>query len=520
MLSAPWHLWRLFRTAATFERTGALAVLVDTLEVPRSARAVIRGFGRLLGIFGRVGDPSLPPVARACAAMGPAYVKFGQILSTRPDIAGIEVVRQLRVLQDRLPPFGVDEARRVLEEDLGPEVWERIGDFGEPVAAASIAQVHPATWLPTGQKVAVKVLRPNVRARFRQDIGAFYFIARSVELVAPYARRLRPLAVVQHFESVVLAELDLRLEAASASQFRANTEKDPRFRVPAVFWPGTGRRVLTLEWVEGLPVDREALLAAGIAPDELAKRILRTFLHHALRDGFFHGDMHQGNLRIAPDGALLSLDFGIMGRLDPVTRRHFAEILYGFLQGDYRRVAEVHIEAGYVPSDRDVEEFALALRSIAEPIFGQDVSQISMARLLAYLLETTERFGMETRTELILLQRTMVVVEGVARSIDPRCNIWDAAAPVVEEWIRDRLGPRQAARDAREMLMVLSRLGPRLPGVAEELVMLAEEARTKRLRGPVSIAVREFPRARIFGPGTIGFLVGLLAAAIAASLLG
>ncbi|MEM7498711.1 MAG: 2-polyprenylphenol 6-hydroxylase [Pseudomonadota bacterium] len=519
MLSAPWHLWRLFRTAATFERTGALAVIVETLDVPRSARALIRGLGRLLGFFGRTGDPSLPPVARACAAMGPAYVKFGQILSTRPDIVGIEIVRQLRVLQDRLPPFTLAEARRVLEEDLGADVWDRIGDLGEPVAAASIAQVHPATWLPTGQKVAVKVLRPNIRARFRQDIGAFYFIARGVELVAPYTRRLRPIAVVQHFESVVLAELDLRLEAASASQFRANTDKDPRFRVPAVFWPGTGRRVMTLEWVEGLPLDRDLLVAAGIDPEELAARILRSFLSQALGDGFFHGDMHQGNLRIAPDGAILALDFGIMGQLDPVTRRHFAEILYGFLRGDYRRVAEVHIEAGYVPADRDVDDFALALRSIAEPIFGQDVSQISMARLLAYLLETTERFGMETRTELILLQRTMVVVEGVARSIDPRCNIWDAAAPVVEAWMRDRLGPRQAARDARQMLMVLSRLGPRLPGVAEELVMLAEEVRTKRLRGPLSVTVRELPNPRILRPGLLGFVVGILAAVAAASLI-
>ncbi|MEM6677521.1 MAG: 2-polyprenylphenol 6-hydroxylase [Pseudomonadota bacterium] len=518
MLSAPWHLWRLFRTAATFERTGALAFILVSLEVPRSARAVIRALGMLLGPFGRAGDASLPPVARACAAMGPAYVKFGQILSTRPDIVGIDIVRQLRVLQDRLPPFPLAAARKVLEEDLGPEIWTRIGDLGEPIAAASIAQVHPATWQPTGEKVAVKVLRPNVRARFRQDIGAFYFIARTVELVAPYTRRLRPLAVVEHFESVVLLELDLRLEAASASQFRANTKDDPRFHVPVVFWPGTGRRALTLEWVGGLPLEREALVDAGHDPAEVAERLLRTFLSHALRDGFFHGDMHQGNLRLGPDGTIIALDFGIMGRLDAITRRHFAEILFGFLKGDYRRVAEVHIEAGYVPADRDVDAFALALRSIAEPIFGQDVSQISMARLLAYLLETTERFGMETQTELILLQRTMVVVEGVARSLDPKCNIWDAAAPVVEAWIRDRLGPRQAVRDAREMAMVLSRLGPRLPGVAEELVMLAEEARLKRLRGPVNINVRSLPSG-VPGRGTLGFLLGAGAAGLLALLL-
>ncbi|MEM6945524.1 MAG: AarF/UbiB family protein, partial [Pseudomonadota bacterium] len=305
-----------------------------------------------------------------------------------------------------------------------------------------------------------------------------------------------------------------------ASEFRENTERDRRFRVPAVFWPGTGRRVMTLEWVEGLPVEREALTAAGVDPEELAVRLIRTFLDHSLRDGFFHGDMHQGNLRVAEDGTLIALDFGIMGRLDTVTRRHFAEILYGFLQGDYRRAAEVHIEAGYVPADRDVDEFALALRSIAQPIFGQDVSQISMARLLAYLLETTERFGMETQTQLILLQRTMVVVEGVARSIDPRCNIWDAASPIVEAWIRDRLGPRQAARDAREMLTVLSRLGPRLPGVAEELVMLAEEARLKRLRGPLPIRIREMTAPAVPRATLLAFLAGALAAALGAALLG
>ncbi|MEO1471219.1 MAG: 2-polyprenylphenol 6-hydroxylase, partial [Pseudomonadota bacterium] len=453
MFRAPWHLWRLARTAATFERAGALAVILATLPIPRPAAVAIRAFGRLFGLLGARGDASLPPVARACQAMGPAYVKFGQILSTRPDIVGKEIVAQLRVLQDRLPPFSMEEARAVIAYELGEGAWESIADLGPPVAAASIAQVHPATWAPTGRKVAIKVLRPNVAAQFRADIGSFYFIAGAVDLIAPFARRLRPRDVVRHFESVVLTELDLRLEAASASQFRDNTADDRRFHVPTVYWEGTGRRVLTLEWVEGLPLDREAVMASGNDCEELAIRLLQTFLNHALRDGFFHADMHQGNLRMAEDGGIIALDFGIMGRLDAITRRHFAEIIYGFITRDYRRVAEVHIEAGYVPADRDVDEFALALRSIAEPIFGQDVSRISMARLVAYLLETTERFGMETRTELILLQRTMLVVEGVARSIDPRCNIWEAARPVVQAWIEERLGPRQAVRDARDSLM-------------------------------------------------------------------
>ncbi|MEL6336179.1 MAG: 2-polyprenylphenol 6-hydroxylase [Pseudomonadota bacterium] len=514
MLRAPSHLWRLLRTAATFERTGALAEMLSVFDLPGPVRGLIRAFGRVFGLFGASGDPSLPPVARACQAMGPAYVKFGQILSTRPDIVGRDITKQLRVLQDSLPPFAIEEARAVLEAELGPEVWSLIDDLGPPVAAASIAQVHPAIWRDTGEKVAIKVLRPNVAAQFRRDIGAFYFIARTIELVAPFARRLRPQEVVHHFESVVLEELDLRLEAAHASQFRDNTADDPQFRVPSVYWDGTGRRVLTLEWVEGVPLDPDILSERGVDLPELAERLLRTFLNHALRDGFFHGDMHQGNLRLDDKAGIIALDFGIMGRLDAITRRHFAEILYGFLNRDYRRVAEVHIEAGYVPADRDVEAFALALRSIAEPIFGQDVSRISMARLLAYLLETTERFGMETRTELLLLQRTMVVVEGVARSLDPKCNIWRAAAPVVETWIRERLGPRQVARDARETLMVLARLGPRLPGVAEEVVMLAEEARLKRLRGPLNVAIRQFPGLGLSRPVAIAFLLGAAAAVL------
>ncbi|MEM6971688.1 MAG: AarF/UbiB family protein [Pseudomonadota bacterium] len=518
MLRAPWHLWRLLRTAATFERTGALAVILASLALPRAAAIAIRAVGRVFGLLGSPGDPSLPPVARACQAMGPAYVKFGQILSTRPDIVGDAIVKELRVLQDSLPPFSLAEARAVIAAELGAGADDLITELGEAVAAASIAQVHPAIWGPTGEKVAVKVLRPKVAQQFRRDIGSFYFIADAVMLIAPFAKRLRPRDVVHHFESVVLTELDLRLEAASASLFRDNTADDPRFRVPVVFWEGTGRRLLTLEWVDALPFSGAAIEAAGHDTPEVAGRLIQTFLNHALRDGFFHADMHQGNLRLDHDGAIIALDFGIMGRLDLITRRHFAEILYGFVTRNYRRVAEVHIEAGYVPADRDVDEFALALRSIAEPIFGQDVSRISMARLLAYLLETTERFGMETRTELILLQRTMLVVEGVARSLDPRCNIWQAAEPVVGDWIRERLGPRQVLVDARDSLVILSRLGPRLPGVAEELVMLAEEARLKRLRGPVAVDIRCWPSAAsrvalafAFGSGVLVALAALIA---------
>lgn len=516
MFAAISNLWRLFRTGATFERTGAMREILDAVGVHGLPRLAIRALVWPVRPFGRAGDPTLPPVARACQAMGPAYVKFGQILSTRPDVVGERIVEQLRYLQDRLPPFPIEEAREILRAELGDRVGELFADLGEPVAAASIAQVHPAIWAPTGRKVAVKVLRPNVARLFRRDIGTFYFIAAVVQGIVPGAGRLRPRAVVEHFEGVVLTELDLRLEAAAASEYRDNAIDDPHVHVPEIHWEGTARRVLTMEWVEGTALEPRALAEAGINGAEIAERTIRIFLQHALTQGFFHADMHQGNLRARSDGRIIVFDFGIMGRLDTVTRRHYAEILYGFLTRNYRRVAEVHFEAGYVPPDRDVDAFAQALRAIGEPIFGQDVSQISMARLLAYLFETTERFGMETRVELILLQRTMVVVEGVARSVDPHSNIWEAARPVVESWIRENMGPAQILRDVGETAQILRRLGPRLPGLAQEVVMLAEEARIRRAQPPPPPPPPARPRWPAFVAGAMfgvaAFALGLLLA--------
>ncbi|MEL6211467.1 MAG: AarF/UbiB family protein, partial [Pseudomonadota bacterium] len=328
-------------------------------------------------------DPDLPPVPRALTALGPAYVKFGQLLSTRPDIAGPRLARELRVLQDKIPPFDDAIARAEVERELERPIAELYAEFGPPVAAASIAQVHRAVDRSTGRPVAVKILRPGVERAFRLDIDAFFFIARTVELLAPATRRLRPTAVIEHFESVTMTELDLRLEAAAASEFRINTEVDEGFEVPEVFWALSARRVMTTEWVTGEPLgDVENLAAKGFELVPLGTFIIQVFLRQALRDGLFHADMHLGNLKIGPRGQLIALDFGIMGRIDPFTRRVYAEILLGFLQRDYRRVAEVHFEAGYVPADRDLETFAQALRSVGEPIFGQDASRISMARLL------------------------------------------------------------------------------------------------------------------------------------------
>ena len=450
------------------ERTGAMQVALDGLDAPVSLRVAARILGWPFKWLGYKGDPNLPPVPRALTALGPAYIKFGQILSTRPDVVGNKLAGQLQVLQDNLPPFSTDVAKSMIESELGKPVDDLFDHFSDSVAAASIAQVHKAKRRDTGQEVAVKVLRPGIEKAFKQDIDAFYFAASVIQFLSPSARRLRPTEVIEHFEGVVKGELDLRLESAAAAEFAANTVDDHGFKVPPVIWPLSGRQIMTLGWAEGIAIhDLEAIDAAGHDRKALGERVLQLFLSHALRDGYFHADMHQGNLKVASNGDIIALDFGIMGHIDDYTRRVYAEILYGFIKRDFRRVAEVHFEAGYIPADRDVEEFTRALRAVGEPIFGQDASQISMAHLLSYLFEVTERFGMETRTELILLQRTMVVVEGVARSLDSHINIWDVAKPTVEDYIRDNIGPKALLRDLSRTALVLARFGPKLPQLAE-----------------------------------------------------
>ncbi|QFQ89240.1 2-polyprenylphenol 6-hydroxylase [Paracoccus kondratievae] len=467
-MRGPHNIWRLIRTGATFERTGAMKVALDAMNAPAHIRVAARILGWPFAWLGYKGDPNLPPVTRAITALGPAYVKFGQILSTRPDVVGIELANQLSMLQDRLSPFSQDQALRTVAADLGRPVGTLFSEFSEPVAAASIAQVHRARRIDNGREVAVKVLRPGIEAAFRRDIDAFHFAAAMIEALSPATRRLRPRDVISHFESVVAGELDLRLEAASASEFAENTSGDEGMAVPVPYWHLSARRVLTTDWAEGIPMgDIAALKEAGHDLPALGGRVLQLFLRHALRDGYFHADMHQGNLKVASNGDIVIYDFGIMGEIDEYTRRVYAEILMGFIRRDYERVARVHFEAGYVPRDRDIREFARALRAVGEPIFGADASRISMANLLAYLFEVTERFGMATRTELLLLQRTMVVVEGVARSLDPQINMWEVARPVVESYIRDNLGPRAAARDLTRAVQVLGRFAPLLPEFLE-----------------------------------------------------
>ena len=505
-MRGPHNIFRLIRTGATLERTGAMNVILNAYKAPWGVRVAAKVLGWPFQWLGYKGDSSMPAAPRALTALGPAYIKFGQILSTRPDVVGNELATQMRILQDKLPPFSMAEAKKMIETELNKPLKEAFQEFSEPVAAASIAQVHRAKLASDGSDVAVKVLRPGIEKAFRRDIDAFYFAAKMVELLAPSSRRLRPVEVIQHFEGVVLGELDLRLESSSAGEFGKNTENDAGFQLPKVNWSLSGKSIMTLDWVEGISAgDNSALDAAGHSRKNISERLLQLFLQHALRDGFFHADLHQGNLKIASNGDIIAYDFGIMGRIDEYTRRVYAEILFGFIRRDYKRVAEVHFEAGYVPADKDVDEFAQALRAVGEPIFGMDATQISMGRVLTYLFNVTEQFGMETRTELILLQRTMVVVEGVARSLHPQINIWEVASPIVQDYIKQSIGPKALARDLLNTVRVLARFGPKLPQIAE--AALIKTYNSPQLDG-------KYPPSRkrwVLFALIVGFLIGWLA---------
>jgi len=509
-MRGPHNIWRLIVTGATFARTGALGEVLHAFDAPPLVRTTARIVSWTFAFLGKRGDPALPPITRAITALGPAYIKFGQILSTRPDVVGDDLAEQLTYLQDKLPPFATDVARKTIESELEIKVDEVFSEFSDSIAAASIAQVHRARIAATGEEVAVKVLRPRIERAFRTDLDAFHFSAAVLEFLMPSSRRLRPSDVVAHFESVVMGELDLRLECASASEFGENTKNDEGFVVPEVKWGLSSKRVMTLHWGEGIPAnDVDRIRAAGHDMEALGNRVLHLFLSHALRDGLFHGDMHQGNLKIAANGDIIALDFGIMGRIDEYTRKVYAEILYGFITRDYKRVAEVHFEAGYVPADQDVDEFARALRAVGEPIFGMDATQISMGRLLHYLFEVTEWFGMQTRTELIHLQRTMVVVEGVSRSLNPNINIWDVAHPIVEDYIASSIGPRAVANDLARTARILVRFGPRLPQMVEDVLI-------RQAQGPAP-APRRSP-LRALGYAALGGGVTLVAVWVVSAL--
>ena len=426
----------------------------------------------------RKGKAAPEKLAERLEEAGPASIKLGQMLATRPDIVGEDMALALEHLQDRLPPFPEKAARKTIEVEFGRRVETLFSAFGPPIAAASIAQVHKAV-TSDGADAAVKVLRPGIESQFARDLDAFALLARLAESLSAEARRLRLKALVQTLAASVALELDLRMEAAAASELYDHTRGDAEFRVPHVDWTRTSARVLTTEWIAGTPIrDVEALRAAGHDPRKVAVMLVRAFLTQALRDGFFHADMHPGNLFVDGEGRLVAVDFGIMGRLDAAMRRFMAVTLAGFLSRDYAKVAQIHYDVAFVPPQHDMETFAQALRAIGEPIFGKSAREVSMARLLGQLFETTRRFDMQAQPQLVLLQKTMVVVEGVARSLDPDFDIWEASRPVAERWMSDNLGPEARLVRAVEGIAALGKLAQDLPQLAknaEELSQMVAE---------------------------------------------
>jgi ubiquinone biosynthesis protein len=474
VIAALAHSARLGRAGIVFAREGVLA-LVDTSKLPLPARAAIR-CGRL--IERPSGERAAVRLAAALTRLGPTYVKLGQFLATRPDVVGMAIARDLESLQDKMAPFPQSEAEATVAAALATPLAQAFASFGPAVAAASIAQVHRAeVESPDGRRaVAVKVLRPGIERRFQADLDAFRFAAGTAENLSAEARRLRLVEVVDTLARTVAIEMDLRLEAAAIAEMAENTKNDPDFRVPAVDWERTARNVLTLGWIEATPLsDRERLAATGFDLKHLARALLQTFLRHALRDGFFHADMHPGNLFVDDAGHVIAVDFGIMGRLGPSERRFLAEILYGFITRNYLRTAEVHFEAGYVPPRHPVESFAQAIRAIGEPIHNRPASEISMAKLLTLLFEITGLFDMRTRPELLLLQKTMVVVEGVARSLDPDLDMWATAEPVVREWVERHLGPAGRIEEAAEGAAEVGRFLGGVPGLLARGARIAEQ---------------------------------------------
>jgi ubiquinone biosynthesis protein len=475
--------FRLARAGYVLAREGAFSI-PDVSTLPPPLRAGI-GLARLIERPSVRRTGRVERLTRALNRLGPTYVKFGQTLATRPDVVGTDIALDLSALQDRMAPFEAELVPKILAEGLGDKA-DALEELSAPIAAASIAQVHSAMLAtPAGRrKVAVKLLRPGVDHRFRADIDSYYAAARFAQRFLPSTRRLKPVEVVETLDHSARLELDLRLEAAAISEFAQNIAEDTGFVVPDVHWDQTARTVLTTSWVDGIPIrDHQAIEAAGGDRRALAATLLQSFLRHAIRDGFFHADLHPGNLFADPaTNAVIAVDFGIMGRINRSERRFLADILYGFITRDYLMIAQRHFDIGYVPANQSVEDFSLAIRSIGEPLHGRTAQDISMAKVLGQLFAITELFDMQTRPELVLLQKSMVLVEGVARSLDPALDIWTIAEPVVGDWLRREKGPQGRLEDLREGFEAFTDAAKRLPGILErtETLLARHEAQPVR----------------------------------------
>ncbi|MBK8209023.1 MAG: 2-polyprenylphenol 6-hydroxylase [Rhodospirillales bacterium] len=514
MISGLRNAGRLLLLARLLARHDALFVL-ERFAVGRLLLWVTRPLARRAA----ANQPALRPGQRLALALqdaGPSFVKFGQALASRSDLLGEELARDLASLQDRLPPFPFAQVRVTIEEEFGQPLEKMFRSFEQqPVAAASIAQVHFAIDTE-GREVAVKVLRPGIEKAFARDLELFFWIGRNAEANLRTLRRLRLLESLETLAKTVVVEMDLRFEAAAACELADNFRGDRSFFVPAVDWTRTGRRVLTTERVAGLRIDeRAAVIAAGHDPRAVLTKAAEAFFFQVFRDGFFHGDLHAGNLFVRADGSVAAVDFGIMGRIDRSTRRHLGEMLLAFLTRNWRRAAEVHFEAGWVPSDHSLDAFAQACRSIAEPIMDKPQNEISVARLLGQLFQVTETFAMETQPQLLLLQKTMLVAEGTGRTLAPEANMWLLARPLIESWCAETLGPQARMREAAtDVAAALSRL-PALVRRAEHGFATLAEGRLKidaenlrQAHGPMNGTYAGWLAAALLAGIVIGMLAG------------
>ncbi len=435
------HFWRIIRWGRILGTHGVLRGVENHGETPLALKSLARA-ARLFSFA-----PTTPRYAAAFEKIGPAAVKLGQTLATRPDLIGVAAMQDLARLQDNLPPFAFAEVEKAIAKELGPWAYYYSDISVEPVGSASIAQVHKAV-TRDGRTVAVKVLRPGIEQIFADHISTYQWAASKIEQMGGEAARLRPRLVIETFRQWTMRELDLRLEAGNASELAERMEGDADYIVPSVDWQRTTRRLLTIDWIDGIKLtDRDALEKTGLDRQKLSRTIVLSFLKQAIEHGFFHADLHQGNLFVDEAGRLGVVDFGIMGRLEYLGRTYLAEILYGLLTRNYARVAAIHFEAGYVPAHHTAAEFATALRAVGEPIRGLAIKDISPGRLLEQLFAVTRQFDMQTQPHLLLLQKSLVMVEGLAAHIDPDANMWEIAEPYLRSWIRDELGPEVQLAD-------------------------------------------------------------------------
>jgi len=513
------RLYILFKLGRKLAKSDALKIATKFNEPP----FVIKMLFKIIG-FSFVNKNQTTDIvnenqklSNSLQSMGTTFIKLGQFLATRPDIIGEELSKQLETLQDKLPPFPLRDAKEMIKKDLGDEMFNSIINLSEPIAAASIAQVHKAQINENGviKDVAVKILRPNIKKIFNEEINALMLLAFIVESFIKKTKRLKLIEVVFLLKEITNLEMDLRFEAAAANEYADNTKNDSGFKVPKIYWNFTSENVMTLDWIDGISIrENEELLNRNIDTKKIASDIIQHFLRHAIRDGFFHADMHQGNIFIDNSGQIVPIDFGIMGRLDKLSQRFLAEILFGFIQRDYKKVAEVHLSAGLVPKEVPVNDLAQALRSIGEPIFGQSVKDISGGKLLKQLFDVTEKFNMQTQPQLLMLQKTMVVVEGVARKLNPETNIWETSKPVLEKWLAETKDPINSINETlKDSVEAIKKL-PNFP----ELMDKANQALTFLASGQIPQNSNSFNELNIIKSEMITFrnqtIIGLLSLVI------